>query len=109
MKILRFLVNANFGTIMIEALRQWGFVAISASETLGLACPDFAILEYAEKNDYIVVTKDSDFGELIFHQNKPHAGVLYIREEDEPTAIKLVQEYLRAGNDPRGKFVRLRG
>ncbi len=105
---MRFLVNANFGPSMVEAIQKLGFVAVSVPELFGLAYPDSAILEYAKQNGYIIVTKDSDFGELVFHQNVPHAGILYIREEDQSAAIELVKEYLRAGNDPTGSFVRLR-
>ena len=105
---MRFLVNANFGAAMIQAIQEVGFEAVSVPTLFGSGYPDSAILEYAAENEYIIVTKDSDFGELVFRQNRPHSGIIYIREEDDPVAVGLIQEFLRAKNDPRGRFVRLK-
>jgi len=37
---------------------------------------DCEILDYAYKNDYILVTLDKDFGELAVLKNQPHHGIL---------------------------------
>ncbi len=40
---------------------------------------DRAVLALAHAEDRILITNDRDFGELIFNQQLPHAGVIYFR------------------------------
>lgn len=40
---------------------------------------DKEILEFAEREERILITNDKDFGELIFRLNRPSSGVILIR------------------------------
>jgi predicted nuclease of predicted toxin-antitoxin system len=41
--------------------------------------PDNEVLEIAVAEQGILITNDSDFGELIFKEKLPHSGVIYFR------------------------------
>lgn len=43
---------------------------------------DHVILQWAMQEQYIVVTMDKDFGDLIWKEHLPHAGVVLLRMED---------------------------
>ncbi len=105
---MRFLVNANFGPSVVNALQEMGYDAVSVDDQFGPGYPDELVLDFAVTNDYVIVTKDSDFGEMVFHRHMSHAGVIYIREEDESAAIAMIREFLEQGNDSQGQFIRLK-
>jgi predicted nuclease of predicted toxin-antitoxin system len=41
--------------------------------------PDIQVLAIAFAEQRVLITDDRDFGELVFVQNQPHAGVIYFR------------------------------
>jgi predicted nuclease of predicted toxin-antitoxin system len=41
--------------------------------------PDKSILELANKEERIVVSQDSDFGTLVFRDEMPFLGIIYLR------------------------------
>jgi predicted nuclease of predicted toxin-antitoxin system len=43
------------------------------------ALTDEAVLAIADQERRILITNDRDFGELIFRQRRPHAGIMYFR------------------------------
>lgn len=78
MSSLRFLVDANLGVAVVEALRQGGHDVAFVGE-LDWSMPDDEILGIARREERIILTMDTDFGELIYHSRQPHAGVLLLR------------------------------
>lgn len=44
--------------------------------------PDAEIVRWAHQEQAIVVTMDKDFGDLIWRERLPHAGVVLLRMED---------------------------
>lgn len=50
---------------------------------------DENILEKANLENYILITNDKDFGELVFRMRKPHKGVILLRLEDERPENKI--------------------
>src|SRR4051794_1593617 len=53
---------------------------------------DLSVLEIASREGRILITNDSDFGELIFRESLPHAGVIYFRYKYEPAIdLKIAQ------------------
>ena len=61
---------------------------------------DDVLLQIALEENRILITRDKDFGELVFRLNEAHAGVILIRLEgyntDERAEIvcRLISEYL---------------
>ncbi len=62
---MRFLANENLHAEIVRGLRQANYEVLFVPN-LGLAGhKDHEILEYSEKNDFIVISGDKDFGGLI--------------------------------------------
>jgi predicted nuclease of predicted toxin-antitoxin system len=65
-------------------------------------------LEVARREHRILITNDSDFGELIYRRRLIHAGVVFLRLGDERTANKIdvLRRLLQAHSDRLpGSFV----
>jgi len=78
MSPLRFLVDANIGIAVVNALRQWGHDVVFVGD-LDWAMPDDEILAIAQREERIILTLDTDFGDLIYQSRQPHVGVLLLR------------------------------
>jgi predicted nuclease of predicted toxin-antitoxin system len=76
---MRFLANENFSIPSVQLLRAAGHeVAAVIEESPGAA--DIDILARAAREDYIILTFDRDYGQLIFQRRLPSpAGVVYFR------------------------------
>ena len=79
---LKFIVDESTGLSALRYLQACGYDVVSVREILPRA-DDFSILEYAEREERVVITNDKDFGELVFRARLPHKGVLLLRLIDE--------------------------
>jgi len=50
---------------------------------------DDLIVQKAFQENWILVTNDKDFGEKVFHEKKPHHGVILMRLNDERAEMKI--------------------
>ena len=50
---------------------------------------DNRVISAAKAEDRILITNDKDFGELIFREQRSHAGVILLRLIDERPAEKI--------------------
>ena len=55
---------------------------------------DRALLELAESGDRVLITIDTDFGELIYVHDIPHAGLLRLPDVPVEQRIALVSEVI---------------
>lgn len=78
---MRFLIDRCAGRLIAEWLRNQGHDVVESRE-LGPDPGDRALLEWEAKDKRILVTIDTDFGELIYLENLSHAGL--IRLPDVP-------------------------
>ncbi len=77
---MNFLADEGIDRSIVDGLRQSGFdVFYVIDETRSL--DDDVILQIAADEKRILITKDKDFGELVFRLNKVHAGVVLLRLE----------------------------
>ena len=75
---MRFLVDECIGPSVAKWLKDNGHQVYSVyDESRGL--DDNSILKIAFEKNYILITNDSDFGELIFRQKRHTMGVILIR------------------------------
>jgi predicted nuclease of predicted toxin-antitoxin system len=51
--------------------------------------PDIDIIRLAVQEERLIMTMDKDFGELVYHLQMPHCGVLLLRLEDATGAEKV--------------------
>jgi predicted nuclease of predicted toxin-antitoxin system len=76
---VRFLLDQNAERRLGIYLRREGHDVTAVGYEYPHALPDRDILIIAHREQRILVTNDSDFGELIFVEGMPHAGVLFFR------------------------------
>ena len=83
---------------IVEALRNGGHDVLYIAEILP-SISDDEVLRQASTRGALLLTADKDFGELIFRQNRVHAGVLLLRLAGLPqlakveTVIRILQEH----------------
>ena len=85
----RFLANENIPSDFVGWLRECGHdVAHAAESNVGES--DEVLLRIASDEDRIVLTFDTDFGELVFHQQeRPARGIVLFRIRQQPRGAVL--------------------
>jgi predicted nuclease of predicted toxin-antitoxin system len=86
---MKFLLDQSADFRLIPHLRTLGHevTAISRNYPPGLADED--VLAIAREERCILIVADRDFGELIFHQELAHAGVIFLRLPGAPLQAKI--------------------
>ena len=90
---MKFLVDRCAGRRLAEWLGDAGFDALEA-RLLGPDPGDRALLELAEAESRILVTIDTDFGELIYLERVPHAGLIRLPDVPAEQRIALLGEVI---------------
>ena len=62
---MRLLIDANLSPKVAAALRKAGLESVHVGDVGLLTAPDPSILDYAAANALVIVSADSDFGELL--------------------------------------------
>ena len=90
---MRFLIDRCAGIQIAHWLRAAGHDVVEARE-IGPDPGDAVLLELAAKESRILITIDTDFGQLVFLEGQSHAGL--IRLPDVPTRerLKIIKELL---------------
>jgi len=96
---MRLLTDQDIYHFTIEWLKKEGHDVITASE-LGMSrASDEKLLDKAKELNRIFVTRDKDFGALVFLKNKVSCGVILLRstpediEETQAELKSLFEEY----------------
>ena len=85
---MRFLVDECTGPGVAQWLRDRKHEVFSVfEEARGMADDDIVAKAFVE--NWILITNDKDFGEKVYREGRPHRGVVFLRLEDERTAIKI--------------------
>lgn len=85
---MRFLVDECTGSKVADWLRGESHEVFSVfDEARGMT--DDEILVKALSEDWILITNDKDFGEMVFRERRLHHGVVFMRLEDERAANKI--------------------
>ena len=85
---MRFLIDECTGSKVAEWLRGQNYEVFSVfDEARGIA--DDEIITKAAAENWILVTNDKDFGEMIFRERREHRGIIFLRLEDERAANKM--------------------
>ena len=50
---------------------------------------DDDVLAKAHTENWILITNDKDFGEMVFRERKSHRGIIFLRLQDERAASKI--------------------
>lgn len=84
---MKFLVDENVGESVVRFLAENGYDIVRAKD-LSLR-DDHSLIEYAFKENRIIITNDKDFGFLIYRQMLPSRGVILFRFSTEIPALKI--------------------
>jgi predicted nuclease of predicted toxin-antitoxin system len=90
---MKFLVDRCAGRRLAEWLRGQGHDVIESREW-GPDPGDRALLERAAADERILVTIDTDFGELVYVEAIPHAGLVRLPDVPAEKRIALMAQLL---------------
>lgn len=93
---LKVLADENVDFRIVRRLREMKFEVLSVLE-LAPGIPDKKVIEMARNEKALILTEDSDFGELVFSHKIAQIGVLFLRYVHEDLlkiteSIRLVLE-----------------
>ena len=90
---MRFFIDRCAGRRLADWLRDAGHDIVEA-RLLGPDPGDSILLELAEADDRILITIDTDFGELIYLNDVPHAGLIRLPDVPAEQRIALMSELI---------------
>jgi predicted nuclease of predicted toxin-antitoxin system len=85
---MRFLVDECAGPAVSEWLQTQGHEVFSVYDS-ARGMDDNDIIQKAFEENWILITNDKDFGDQIYHEHKPHHGVVLLRLDDERAKNKI--------------------
>ena len=105
---MRLLIDANLSPRVAAGLNSVGFEAIHVADIGLLTATDEAIVEFAASEDLVIISADSDFGELLAASpgaTRPSAVLLRSADHLTPdqqasllaTNLPAVEDGLKAG------------
>lgn len=84
---MRFLVDECTGPAVARWLLSESHEVFSVyDEARGMT--DVDVLAKAYSENWMLITNDKDFGEMVYRERKPHRGVILLRLQDERAASK---------------------
>ena len=75
---MKFLADEGVEGLIVQSLRDAGFDTLHIMEMVR-GITDEEVLAIAKNEDRILITRDKDFGELVFLLGKLHAGIILNR------------------------------
>lgn len=104
--MIRILANENFPIASVRVLRKAGHDVVAIIEdTPGI--DDASILAQAVAEERVILTFDSDYGDLIFRDMLPAAAVVYLRYEPftpEEPAVHILRLLVVEGLELSQRF-----
>lgn len=83
----KFLIDESTGQAVVRHLRRKGYDVVGVAEVMPQADDD-NVIEHAFQEQRVLITNDKDFGEKVFRDAHPHAGVLLLRLSDDRASHK---------------------
>lgn len=97
---MRFLTDENIGLAVVAFLREQDHDVISMTET-SPGGSDAVVLTKAFEEQRILITSDTDFGELVYHIGQQHCGIVLLRLDDQrnENKIRVLKKLLKEHTD----------
>lgn len=107
---MRFLVDRCAGRRLADWLRGQGHDVLE-SRVRGHDPGDRVLLQWAASEERILVTIDTDFGELVFLEAAPHRGIVRLPDVPAKQRIELMAQVLERHEDALtgGMIITVRG
>jgi len=82
---VRLLIDANLSPRVAARLREAGHDAVHVADIGMVAAPDQAILAHAARSGLVIISADTDFGELLAVSGATRPSVVLLRSADHLT------------------------
>ena len=89
-KKLKFLIDNALSPIFSKQLQNHGYDAIHVRDVDMQACADEEIFDFAQKEERIIVSADTDFGTIIALRNEQFPSVIIFRRTRNRKPIEQV-------------------
>ncbi|HEY3876744.1 MAG TPA: DUF5615 family PIN-like protein [Candidatus Kapabacteria bacterium] len=103
---MKIIADENIDRLVVERLREYGFDVIWITE-INPAAKDPVVLAQSFETNSLLLTKDKDFGELIFRRHLRSNGVLLLRIKTfdlERISVRIRMVLERSGPTLLSKF-----
>jgi predicted nuclease of predicted toxin-antitoxin system len=90
---MRFLVDRCAGKTIADWLRSVGHDVVESRER-GPDPGDSVLLEWAADEARVLVTIDTDFGQLVFLDRRPHAGLVRLPDVPATQRVLIMEDIL---------------
>ncbi len=103
---MKFVADEGVDGQIVESLRAAGHDVLYIAES-GVGTNDDIILRYANDEDRILMTRDKDFGELVYRKKQIHSGIVLNRLYELPSETKakiVVNVISKYGKELYGSF-----
>lgn len=103
---MKLVADENVDGPIVSALRRAGHEVDSVAESDPSVSDDF-VLEIANRDAALLLTSDTDFGELVFRQGRASGGVILIRLAGlsvEAKSAAVVSAIAEHGDEMGGRF-----
>ncbi|HEX8598841.1 MAG TPA: DUF5615 family PIN-like protein [Chloroflexia bacterium] len=87
---MKFLLDESADFQLVKYLADLGHDVKAIAHDYPQALQDTEVLAIAQQEERILITNDTDFGELIFRRRLSHAGVVLFRLGSESLAAKIL-------------------
>ena len=90
---MKFLIDRCAGRLIAEWLRSQGHDVAEPRER-GPDPGDHILLGWAASESRILITIDTDFGQLVFLENQPHCGLIRLPDVPAKERLRLIEDLL---------------
>ncbi len=86
---MKFLLDENQSPLLVEHLRNAGHEAVHVRDVGLRAAEDVEILSYAAQHEQVIVSGDTDFGELLAKNHAAAPSVVLFRRQGQRRAAQI--------------------
>jgi predicted nuclease of predicted toxin-antitoxin system len=90
---MRFLIDRCAGTLIAEWLRTQGHDVVESRE-LGPDPGDRVLLQWAAHESRILITIDTDFGQLVFLEGQTHCGLIRLPDVSSSDRVVIIKDLM---------------
>jgi predicted nuclease of predicted toxin-antitoxin system len=83
---LSFLADQNVPAVVVSWMRSAGWDVVSTREIAFSRASDPAVLAHSVDTDRVLLTFDTDFGDLVVRRRMAYVGVILVRRQRRPRA-----------------------